>query len=101
MAKITKELAKWYRQTGVRNDRRTGWIEMYVGWHDRDSRWGGSKRYARIDEHDLRFLVKLAGLHIHRPDKGTGVVVINQSKTRHMRRLTPAEKKQLKAASAE
>jgi hypothetical protein len=37
---------------------------------------------ARIRKPDLKWLVKKAGLYLHRPDKGTGVVVIHAYKDR-------------------
>lgn len=50
-------------------------IEMYVTYL-KGPIVGGKQ--ASIRAADLRLLVKMAGLQIHRPDKGTGVVRINQ-----------------------
>jgi len=50
-------------------------LEMYVTYL-KEPIFGGKQ--ASIRAADLRLLVKMAGLQIHRPDKGSGVVVINQ-----------------------
>lgn len=63
-------------------------IEMYVSYL-RDSGLIGNRKFAKIHIKDLRLLVKRARLHIHRPDPGTGVVVIHAYKKRNDPRQYP------------
>ncbi len=74
-------------------------IEMYVTYHPWETSVGERERFARINVKDLKFLVKKAALYIHPPDFGTGVVVINQEKTRWQ--PTPEEKKEWRAQERE
>lgn len=74
-------------------------LEMYITYHKANRLHPklSAERYARLEIADLKRLVKMAGLYIHRPDFGTGVVVINQEKTRWY--PTPAETKAIRAKS--
>ena len=59
-------------------------VELYVTYHKENQLHPKLRPelFARVALKDLKFLVKKAGLYIHRPDFGTGVVVINQSNQR-------------------
>jgi hypothetical protein len=59
--------------------------EVYC-WYDREDR-------AVMSRDHLTKLVKEAGLYLHRPDKGTGVVVIHGYKKRNDPRQYPNRKR--------
>ena len=57
-------------------------IEMYAHYLNDPANEPIWRNNISISRDDLEQLVKMAGLFIHPPDKGTGVIRINQSKTR-------------------